>query len=58
MVKSNKYLFCDSEYGRQWGHREGEGDDARIYDAQIRRAMNLEVGRDDTWSKQNKKHVR
>lgn len=43
------YLFSDRENSRQWRHRKGERDDARVYDAQVGRAMHFEVGRDDTW---------
>ena len=41
-------LFGDRENGRQRCHREGERDDACVYDTQVGRAMYFEVGRDDT----------
>jgi hypothetical protein len=54
MCLSVNYLFSDREHSCQWCNREGERDDARVYDAQIGRAMYFKVGRDDTWTK----HIR
>ncbi len=48
------HFFSNGEYGRQWCHGKGERDDAGVYDAQIGRAMNLEVGRDDTLTMKGK----
>lgn len=54
MNQSITHFFSNGEYGRQWCHGKGERDDAGVYDAQIGRAMNLEVGRDDTLTMKGK----